>query len=331
MTITIDPWTGITTPMKGHLTARLRGSLWYAIDSIGCPHILIPAKVDDPVSQLFVTKGVQAEISELDPEGGPRGKWIDITCVDPTNRNAFTLLAKDITDSLEQVIGSPSDIILNILEKWRWFWSSSIDSKPLSEKAALGLFAELWFLYYWIGEQSAVRWWLGSLGDRHDFVHPSISIEVKSSIVSGDSDASHIITHIDQLDFPRKGSLMLFSLALSPDTLATHSLTDLVNRLDEWMLKTPYLQIWRKRLHQAGWSPTHAQQYQKTYRVIKENLYRVDEQFPRIVRSIFVDGDLPIGVTNLTYTVTPAFVDNTHQLASEPSQAIEILAPIRDT
>lgn len=332
MNIFSDPWAGITKPKVGNvLRARRRGPIWYAIDNLECPHILIPSDADDTKSQLFVTRGITAEISELDPEGGPRRNWIDVMCLDTLARDKFALLSKDIADALIQPTGSPCDTVLNILERWRWFWSSKTDTKPLSDNEALGLFAELWFLYYWINKPAAVRWWLGPLGDKHDFVHPDISIEVKAAMVSGDSNASHIITHIDQLDLPGTGSLMLFSLALSPDTLATHSLSSLVNHLDEWMLETPYIQIWRKRLHQAGWSPAHAQKYQRTYRIIKEILYQVDEQFPRIVRSVFVDGDLPIGVTNLTYTVTPAFVDNTHRLASEPSQAKEILAPIRDT
>ena len=333
MNIFSDPWVGITKPKIGDvLKARRRGPIWYAIDHLECPHILIPTTdTDDAKSQLFVTRGITAEIAELDPEGGPRRNWIDIICLDTSARDKFAMLSKDIADALIQSTGSPRDTVVNILERWRWFWSSRTDAKHLSNDEALGLFAELWFLYYWINEPIAVRWWRGPLGDRHDFVHPSISIEVKAATVSGESDASHIITSIDQLDDPEKGSLVLFSLALSPDTLATNSLTSLVDCLDKWMLNTPYSQMWRKRLHQAGWSPVHANQYQKTYRIIQEVFYRIDRDFPRIVRSKFIDGDLPTGVTDLTYIITPAYVDNTHQIATNPSQAQEILAPLRET
>ena len=329
MTGTPDPWKDITKPQAGHLTARRGGSIWYAMDDVGCPHILIPIGRDQPTSQLFATRGLTAEVAELAPEGGPRGNWIDVACVDPTTRDSFTLLANEIAEEIRNIQGVPRDTVVNVLERWRWFWSSRTDPKPLSAKAALGLFAELWFLRYWIGQQTAVRWWRGPLGDRHDFVHPDISVEVKAATVSGDSNATHHITHIDQLGDPGTGSLMFFSLAVSLDTLAMYSLTWLVDNVDLWMQNTAYSQLWRGRLLHAGWNPSYADRYLDTYRIVHEDLYRVDEDFPRIIRSALVAGDLPDGVSDLKYSVAPGFVASTHRVASEPDAARDVLAPMR--
>lgn len=327
----LDPWIGIPTPDNdGDLRARSRGLFWYAVDSMGCPHILIPISKETPPSHLFTTRGVTAEIAALDPKGGPRGKWIDITCNDPTNRDAFKLLSLDLNDAIPNLKSSPQDAVINILERWRWFWSSKPDPKPLSGREALGLFAELWFLRHWINEPASVCWWRGPLDDRHDFVHPDLSIEVKATKVRGDSETTHIISNIDQLDNPSTGSLMVFSLTVSPDTLAKYSLTSLVDDIDSWMLDTAYSQMWRERLHQAGWSPIHANRYRDNYRIIQQCLYQVDDDFPRIVRSSFVGGNLPTGVTELTYSINPTYAVKTHLLASEPNRAQELLSPMRD-
>lgn len=323
----INPWEGITKPLKGQLSAQGKEIIWYAIDDLGCPHLLISVSPVEPTVHLFNTRGVTAEITELDPEGGPRGKWIDITCVDPTTRDTFALLTRDITDAITKADDPPHTIVVNILERWRWFWSSKPNVKPLSHHEALGLLAELWFFRYWLDSPAAVQCWRGPLGDRHDFVHPDMSIEVKATTVHGEGDITHIITHIDQLDKPSKGILMLFSLALSPDTLAKPSLASIVDVVDNWMLDTSYTQIWRKRLHQAGWSPAHASQYRDTYRIVQEGLYQVDNGFPRIVRSAFINNDLPVGVSGLTYTINTTAA-STHLLASKPAQAQKLLAPM---
>lgn len=325
-----DPWQGIAKPITNQLSARGSELVWYAVDDVGCPHLLISVSRIESSQQLFSTRGLTAKITELDPEGGPRGKWIDIACLDPTNREPFALLAKDIVCAIEGLTEPARDLVVSILERWRWFWTSKPDIKPLSNNEAIGLLAELWFFRYWLSSPATVRWWRGPLGDRHDFVHPDISIEVKATQIRGDSEATHIISHIDQLDNPSTGSLMLFSLAVSPDTLSTYSLTSLVDEIDSWMLDTAYIQIWRERIHQAGWSPVHANKYRDTYRIVQQCLYRIDEDFPRIIRSSFVGGDLPVGVTELTYTINPAYVARTHQVSSEPSQVQELLFPMRN-
>lgn len=328
MIASADPWKGIQKSKAGHLTARQGGLVWYALDDIGCPHLLIPAGDGASVAELFATRGVTAEIAELDLNHGLRGKWIDVVCVDPATRGPFALLASDIVEGLGRSEGPPHDAVIDVLERWRWFWSSRPNLKPLSDKAALGLFAELWFLRFWIRSPAAVRWWRGPLGDRHDFVHPSISIEVKATTVIGDGAVTHNITHIDQLADPGSGNLMLFSFAATLDELATYSLTALIDDMDSWMRDTAYSQLWRKRLHQAGWSPAHADGYIHTYRVVQERLYRVDQGFPRIVRRSFVGGNPPGGVSDITYRVIPGFVEMTHTIAAEASSAWNILRPL---
>ena len=330
MTTYHDPWLGIAKPTTNQLSARGSKSVWYAIDDIGCPHLLISVSLIETNQRLFTTRGLTAEITELDPEGGPRGKWIDIACFDPTNREAFALLAKDIVNAITSSTDPARDVVVSILERWRWFWTIKPETQPLSNSEASGLLAELWFFRYWLNYPAAVRWWRGPLGDKHDFVHPDTSIEVKAAQARGDNEVAHIISHIDQLDKPSTGSLMLFSLTVSPDTLSMYSLASLVDEIDNWMLNTTYIQIWRERLHQAGWSPIHANKYRDTYRIVQQCLYRVDDHFPRIVRSSFVGGDLPIGVTELTYSINPTHAVRTHLLASEPNRAQELLSPMRD-
>ena len=330
MTRTQDPWDVIRRPKSRDLKARRGNGVWYAKDSDGRYHLLIATSYEDPLGRLFVTKGVVAEVCEFElRDEGRYGRWIDIVCLVSKAKDAFHELSRQISEVIESTSASRSRVVRNVLERWRWFWSDPAEQRPLSTTAAIGLFGELWFLRFWIGEPVGVRWWRGPLGTRHDFVHSAISVEAKATSIVGDGDVVHRISHIDQLDDQGTGLLTLFSLVLKCDPLGEHSLKSLVENVEEWLSDTDFSSLWRERVHYAGWSPAHAGEYGETYRVVEQRLFRVDEGFPRVVRSSFAEHTVPVGVSGITYRVTPRVVGQTHELAASALAAREILGPMR--
>ena len=324
-----DPWDRVERAAPGTLRASPSSSnafVWYARDEHGCYHLLIQIDESEPVRELMTTKGLMARTTEFSPEGGPPALWIDVVCSDSANNEAFTRLGAEIVTSSQSVVGSERrEAVMMILQRWRWFWSYPASS--LSEAAALGLFGELWFLRHWIPSRSAVRWWRGPLGDRHDFVHPQVSVEIKTTSERSDSPPRHRITHIDQLGDPETGELLLFSLVAIPDQLATDSLSSLVEELDTIMRDTPEEHLWWDRLSSAGWRSAHADRHREPFRILSEALYVVDDAFPRILRRTFPHGEPPHGVDDISYSIDLSVVADTNRIAtSPPAEALDPLA-----
>lgn len=330
MTQTQDPWDKVRKPRSRDLKARRGDGVWYAKDSAGRYHLLITTSDEDPLGTLFITRGVVAEVCEFElRDEGRYRRWIDIHCRLDKAKESFLELSRQISEVIEPRSTSRGRVVRDVLERWRWFWSDPAERRPLSATAALGLFGELWFLRYWIADPAGVRWWRGPLGTRHDFVHGAISVEAKATSIVSDGDVVHQVAHIDQLDDQGTGVLTLFSLALMRDPLGEHSLKSLVDNVEEWLRDTGFTSLWRERLHHAGWSPAYAGEYGETFRVVEQRLFRVDEGFPRVVRSSFVEKTVPVGVSGITYRVTPRVVAETHELAASAAAARDILGPMR--
>lgn len=316
---TTDPWDILVTPTeRGSLTATpdaATGAIWYALDRDGRRHLLVELPTTEPKANLFATRGVTAIIDQLGPTDGTPGCWIDIACTDPTINDTFTVLAGQLATSLRTAIDRRATVVAT-LDRWRWFWSNR--PGPLTGEEALGLFAELWFLHRWLTFPTAVRWWRGPLHDRHDFVHPDVSVEVKATGTRTDGPATHRITHLDQLDDPETGRLYLFSLIAVEDQLATNSLASLVDHLTSIAAGTPEETTWAERLDAARWHPAHTDRYRTPLRVLAEELYVVDDAFPRLTRRTFPGNRTPSGVTDVTYSVDLAVAVATHRISTSP-------------
>lgn len=314
-----DPWAPIAKPARGTFNARPdAGSdkIWFALDDQSRRHLLVQLDAAEPTARLITTRGLTATVDQLDPVGGDVGTWIDVACTDTTINDTFSVLASEIASAVRMSTNRRATV-LDILERWLWFWSNR--PGPLSDSEALGLFAELWFLHRWLNFPASLPWWRGPLGDRHDFVHRALSAEVKATAIRSDGPAKHRITHLDQLDDPVSGHLYLFSLVAVPDQLANNSLTQLVEHLTQLVAHTGKETIWSERLEASRWHPAYADRYRQPLRVVSEELYRVDENFPRITRQSFPDGQPPAGVEGVTYSIDLASVAATHRIASRPS------------
>lgn len=55
----------------------------------------------------------------------------------------------------------------------------------------------------------------------------------------------------------------------------------------------------------AHYSPLHADRYREPLRIVAQELFRVQEGFPRIIRSTFPQG-IPAGVDDIGYTINLA-------------------------
>lgn len=316
-------WAALRPPAHG-LTAQLHpGSrdVWLAVDDRERRHLLVDASGADAGRILVSTHGLRAETTEISVEGGPMRVWADIACVDSNLNQTFVAVAADLVADAA-VARTPLEAVERTLRTWRWFWG--VDTSPMSESAALGLFGEMWFLDRWSPFPASVDAWHGPAGMRHDFSTAVVSVEIKTTSSRSTGAPRHQIATLDQLDDPDSGELYLFSLQAIPEPSAGNTLTSVVNRVRSRLAADPeLLDSLDRRLALAGWSPAFAHQQQVAFRVAAERLYVVSDEFPRLTRSSFVVG-LPPGVDGVSYTVDLA-VCAEWLVATTPEEAAEML------
>ena len=325
-----DPWASVPRPAAGLLRARepsRLGGVWYGWDDQGRRHLLLPVSDDNAETVVFETRGLIATVRQLHLDEGPTGTWADIGCLDGGSADAFAALGRELDEQLTIRQGEVLTVISDVLERWRRFWLEAASPGVLDAAAEVGLIGELWFLLRWLETAASVRHWTGPLGDRHDFVATSVSVEVKAARVRGGELPTHPIAHLDQLADAVDGSLMLFSLGMARDAAGDTTLAGLVAEAETRYMGTPHLQAWRERVHGAGWRPPHAEMYSSRFRVVSQQLYRVDDRFPRLIRTSFNGQQPPAGVSEVRYSATPSVVAATHLVASEPTRARIVLAP----
>jgi len=328
-----DPWSSVPRPTAGLLRAREPSEpnrVWYGWDDQGRRHLLLPVPGDGAATVDFETRGLMAAVRQLHLDEGPDGTWVDIGCLDGGAADAFAALGRELDEQLAIRQDDAVTVVSEVLERWRRFWLEAASPGVLDTATEMGLIGELWFLLRWLGAPASVRHWTGPLGDRHDFVTTSVSVEVKAASVRGGEMPTHPIAHLDQLADPVNGSLMLFSLGMARDADGDVTLPTLVAEAETLFRDTPHLDAWRERIHAAGWRPPHAEMYTRRFRAASQDLYRVDDLFPRLIRTSFNGQQPPAGVTHVRYSVTPSIVAGTHLIASDPAAARDLFSTLKD-
>lgn len=299
-------WAALTAPDDATLDGtRVRagaGPLAYlAVDSASVRHLLLEVDYDAHLPTRL-PRGLAVRAREVGVRSSPATPWMDLSCPNESDHDTFTALAQELIETLPDRPRDVAGHVASTLARWRWFWSA--ESNRLVNGGALGLFGELWFLLRWLGPvtPAALRSWRGPLGGRHDFVTPTISTEVKTTTGRAAGGPVHRINTLEQLEDPEVGKLHLFSLLLARDPLAAHSLTGLVEQLlGAVQSSVEATSLATERLAAAGWSPTHAEDYRGTYRVLTEELYDVHGEFPRLTRDT-IGYLLPDGVGDVSYS-----------------------------
>ncbi len=323
-----ETWAGLTRPID-NLTARLypgSSNVWLALDSEGRRHLIVRASAAEPNQTLMATRGLRAMTALLAIEHEIECVWADIVCLDPALNDTFIAVANDLAETVGASLSDPLDAVRRTLRKWQWFWG--VDPILLSGERALGLFGELWFIDRWAPFPDVLDRWLGPAGYRHDFIAVDVSVEVKATRVQSDGAVRHRIANLDQLSPPETGSLYLFSLQAVADPNAGNTLPGLVARLRSRLAHDPELiNLLDQRLGQAGWSPAQSDRHLQPYRIVSEELYRVDDGFPRLTRESFAGG-IPAGVDDIGYSIALAACSS-WRVAVQPAQATDLLAALK--
>lgn len=308
-----EEWARLPTPTAvEHLEASeaVSGSrIWLSLDHAGQQHLLVqvPDSTEAPPSR---SKGLTSGVRRHRILGQPDADYLDLTCLDPSAAETFAVVVAELVNDLDGVLPEQrATTVAETLARWRWFWGDT--STRLSEKAAVGLFAELWFLDQWVGVRpSTVEAWGGSDNSRHDFQWPERSVEVKATATRGDGATTHTVQHLDQLADPETGDLFLFSMRVVRDRLAANTLASLVSRCSEQLASHPVSRdAFLSKVAQLGYNPSDRTLRESSYRILEESIFEVRDDFPRLTMNSFPDGAPPTGVIEVSYRIDMSTCD----------------------
>lgn len=209
----------------------------------------------------------------------------------------FACFCADVIESLVDVASKDrAKTLVGVIDIWDQFFTHSGD-KTLSMNRQRGLFAELWWLRKLLLSEmtdiAAVESWKGAQRKVHDFEHNGKVVEVKSTITK--EPRKVIISNERQLDNRELESLHLFILTLDVHETG-ESLPDIVEEIKSHLGKGRAAAKFRRNLLLAKYLEADAEKYVSRYTKRHEELFKVQEGFPRII-------ELPIGTGDLKYSV----------------------------
>lgn len=334
-TISGDVWRQIepARPSGDELVGRqaipeLTSRLLAAVDSRGRRNYLVALEPQDADCHDVSSRGLTVSTEALVLPGHAASRYIKVACEDLLGHAMFDLLAAEIADRLHADTETPAEVVSRVIAKWRRFWGQ-LPRLMLTREQQIGLFAELWFLTFWLlpatGSSKAVRMWRGPHGARHDFEMDGLSIEAKGT--TSTRGRIHKINGVQQLDPPEHGKLLFFSMRIREEAGATNSLPLLVASCKQQLSDDPDAQgLFETAVIAAGYSANHEDDYSKTHwRVVEQMLFDTSHEFPRLTKESFGDG-MPMGVEDIDYTINLGTFDSAI-VASTPAQATSFLAP----
>lgn len=175
----------------------------------------------------------------------------------------------------------------NRLEKWKEFFKENINIS-LTKEACIGLIGELIILKQLLEidlSMETLLLWRGPFGSKNDFINKNQSIEVKSTI-SKTKDSVRISSEY-QLDTNDIDNLQLAIVILESNSTEDRgfSLHDLVSEMMHGK-DALWIANFKLSLKAAHYSFDTTNRYENDkYQLHQINFYRVDDRFPKIIRS----------------------------------------------
>lgn len=280
------------------ITDRLLGG----ISRTGYRCLLIGLRDEEEFLTDTKSRGLSVRTEQLTEGSQKAGAYLVVECIDATGHPLFNLIAGDLAVALQSA--NPATAVTRVLGKWRRFWGQ-VPRTMMSREEQLGLFAELWFLLYWmfpaVGTELAMKRWRGPVGARRDFEWTEHAIEVKcSTIVRG---PVFRISSIDQLD-AGSDELWLFGLRVREDGSSPLNLPDLVTACFVALEQDSDSQMrFESILACSGYSRIFESEYRMMLlRIVDAKLYKVSDDFPKLIASSFTRG-VPNGVSEVNYSI----------------------------
>lgn len=300
-----QPWDDIKTPTADLSVRQIKESktlpLYWGKDAHG--HCVFVFELNADGAEIFNKNTVSVH-----------GIKIDLRVLNTTgNQGLILVLEKHVDQDLfyslcETLILALSDVAdpltglsvaLSQIKRWKAFMAGK-KSRILSAEEVRGLFSELMFMQQMLKESGteldALDAWQGPETSHQDYIFSDTAVEVKS--VSGRDRSTVKISSEDQLESINSNLfLKVFRLIDMPESKQSLSLNELVAHVVSILTDADAVELFYEKLARAGYVELRA--YDKPrFVVAEEQIYRVEEGFPRLARS-----GLPAGLARVSYEI----------------------------
>ena len=299
------PWEYIKTPSDDISVRQIENGgklpLYWGKDALGrCIYIM---EFSADVSEIFMKNnisvhGIKIDLRELKTTGN---QGLILVLEKHIDQDLFYRLCETLIHALSEVsdplVGLT--VALSQIKRWKAFLAGK-KGRVLSAEEVRGLFSELKSLQQMLDEMDneldALDAWQGPETSHQDFIFSDTAVEVKS--LSGRERNTVKISSEDQLE-SLSSSLFLkvFRLIDMPESKVSFSLNALVKLVEETLTEAEAIEMFDTKLAKAGY--VHMLAYDKPKFVVAEELtYRVESEFPKIVRS-----ELNAGLARVGYEI----------------------------
>lgn len=297
------PWDDIPIPATDLSVLRVAGTtgipIYWGRDT-GAQCLLIMELEGDHTPQFrHYTISLHGIAIDLRNSGTCTRQRFILTLARHIDSDLFHSLCKTLIRSLKDTTDSTTALSVAFahLKRWKLFLAGR-NARLLSHEEIRGLFGELHILRILyqntLTQASAVDAWCGPDGSHQDFIFGNRAIEVKS--LSGRERNTVRISSEDQLE-TLTDELFLVTLRLSdmPDAQHALSLNGYVALIENELMDAEAIEQFADKLASMSYVPLA--EYDVP-RFVVSNLqgYRVNDTFPRLVRS-----ELPQGVAKVAY------------------------------
>ena len=260
-------------------------------------HLIIPINKGEKFKDDDYSRGVNIIYQKIKTKTEELN-FIDVLCKLPHLNELFTIIISEILEEIENDNKEPYKKCKIVIERWRELLSKSYPRRLSAEKLQ-GVFGELWYLRELSDiDLNAIDYWIGPLGDPHDFSNGKIALEVKTTTKKA---RMFWINGVNQLTPPEDGVLYLCAIKLEKVKSGGESVPDIIESLKEIGLNYAKL---LSLLVELGYSINDNKFYENFRYQIKENrVYFVNDHFPRITNDSFKGGNLPKNVIDIVYQI----------------------------
>lgn len=243
------------------------------------------------------------KIEKLPDERDQSKQFLLILLLNKQHKDIFSTLCEDLIFGVSDVSTEQKLVekLLERLAKWQSLFEKA-GKKGLSDEAQRGLYGEIYFLRFFLANNSdknyCIKSWLGPENSIQDFQYANWAVEVKTT--HGNNHQKIHITSERQLDDSIIEKIFLFHLSLDVRIRNGETLNSLIDDVLELLNdNTMAYNLFNLKLLETGYYDIHRPLYQERgYTIRQENIYRVTGNFPRITES-----QIPKGVGDVKYSI----------------------------
>jgi len=306
ITMTSDlPWDDIGTPTRDYTVRKVACSgvvsVFWGRDTAGRCLLIIELEGDHSEEFRRLAVELIGIGVNLRDGGEPDRQRLVLTLDRNVDQDLFHGLCQTLINALHSV-AAPEQILpvaMTHMRRWKAFLASR-KARRLSDEEVRGLWAELQYmraLYAGrLTQSETVESWTGADMVQQDFIFGNTAVEVKS-LFGRDrntvriSSEDQLATVVDEL------FLVTHRLTAADVGSGGISLNALVSIIEDEISDADALELYSQKLADFGYAPVAAYDA-PDFIVMQRQTYRVEGEFPRLIRA-----ELPEGITRVAYQI----------------------------